>query len=206
VFFKELVARLCREYSKSGKRKKNLEELAKQIIGAKAFKLHEVHGIRWVASIRSVLAKVYRMLHLIVIDLGERAKVGFGGQARIMGTSDEMFIGATFTHPDKDVKYKVTAVATPSSTASDPPASDSAVAISLFHAKPALKKHGVDEIVVTKLQLLQWLGDSDDIEEWKECAKCKKIVFSERCEKCKAFSLWELKCQVQSERFVRRAI
>ena len=41
----------------------------KQIIGAKAFKLHGVHGIRWVASIRSVLAKVYRMLHLIVIDL-----------------------------------------------------------------------------------------------------------------------------------------
>ena len=114
-----------------------------------------------------------------------------------------MFIGVTFTHPDKEVKYKVTAVATPSSTASDPPASDSAVAISLFHAKPALKKHGVDEIVVTKLQLVQWLGDSDDIEEWKECAKCKKIVFSERCEKCKAFSLWELKCQVQSERFVR---
>jgi hypothetical protein len=36
VFFKELVARLCREYSKSGKRKKNLEELAKHIIGAKA--------------------------------------------------------------------------------------------------------------------------------------------------------------------------
>ncbi len=33
--------------------------------------------------------------------------------------------------------------------------------------------------------------------------KCKKIVFSDRCEKCKAFSLWELKCQVQSERFVR---
>jgi hypothetical protein len=114
-----------------------------------------------------------------------------------------MFIGATFTHPDKEVKYKVTAVATPSSTASDPPASDSAVAISLFHAKPALKKHGVDEIVVTKLQLVQWLGDSDDIEKWQECAKCKKIVFSERCEKCKAFSLWELKCQVQSERFVR---
>ncbi len=53
AFFKELVARLCREYSKSGKRKKNLEELAKQIIGAKAFKLH------------------------IVIDLSERAKVGF---------------------------------------------------------------------------------------------------------------------------------
>ena len=119
-----------------------------------------------------------------------------------MRTSDEMFIGVTFTHPDKEVKYKVTAVATPSSTASDPPASDSAVAISLFHAKPALKKHGVDEIVVTKLQLVQWLGDSDDIEKWQECAKCKKIVFSERCEKCK--SLWELKCQVQSERFVRK--
>ncbi len=27
-------------------------------------------------------------------------------------------------------------------------------------------------------------------------------MFSDRCEKCKAFSLWELKCQVQSERFV----
>ena len=52
-------------------------------------------------------------------------------------------------------------------------------------------------------QLVQWLGDSDDIEKWKEWAKCKKIVFSDRCEKCKAFSLWELKCQVQSERFVR---
>ena len=57
--------------------------------------------------------------------------------------------------------------------------------------------------MVTKLQLVQWLGDSDDIEKWQECAKCKKIVFSDCCEKCKAFSLWELKCQVQSERFVR---
>ena len=47
VVFKELIARLCREYSKSGKRKKNLEDLAKQITGAKAFKLHGVHGIRW---------------------------------------------------------------------------------------------------------------------------------------------------------------
>ena len=155
------------------------------------------------ASIRNVLAKVYRMLHLIVIDLDERAKFGFGGRARTMRTSDEMFIGVTFTHPDKEVKYKVTAITTPSGTASDPPASGSAVAISLFLAKPALKKDGVDEIVVTKLQLVQWLGDSDDIEKWQECAKCKKIVFSERCEKCKAFSLWELKCQVQSERFVR---
>ena len=71
-----------------------------------------------------------------------------------MCTSDEMFIGATFTHPDKNVKYKVTAIATPFGTASDSPASGSAVAISLFHAKPALKKHGVDEIVVTKLQLV----------------------------------------------------
>jgi hypothetical protein len=52
----------------------------------------------------------------------------------------------------------------------------------------------VDEIVVTKLQLVQWLGDSDDIEKWKEREKCKKIVFSDRCEKCKAFSLWKLKC------------
>ncbi len=52
---------------------------------------------------------------------------------------------------DKDVKYQVTAIATPSGTASNPPASGSAVAISLFHAKPALKKRGVDEIVVTKL-------------------------------------------------------
>jgi hypothetical protein len=43
-----------------------------------------------------------------------------------------------------------------------------------------------------KLQLVQWLGDSDVIEEWKECAKCKKIVFSDRCEKCKAFSLWDV--------------
>ncbi len=77
-----------------------------------------------------------------------------------MCTSDEMFIGATFTHPDKNVKYKVAAIATPSGTASDSPASGSAVAISLFHAKPALKKHGVDEIVVTELQLVQWLGDS----------------------------------------------
>ena len=98
----------------------------------------------------------------------------------------------------EDVKYKVTAIATPSGTASDPPASGSAVAISLFHAKPALKKHGVDEIVVTKLQLVQWLGDSDDIEKWKECAKCKKIVFSDRCEKCRAFSLWELNFFLES--------
>ena len=62
------------------------------------------------------------------------------------------------------------------SAASDPPASDSAVAISLFHAKPALKKHGVDEIVVTKLQLVQWLGDSDDIEKWKECEVQEDLV------------------------------
>ncbi len=87
MVFKELIARLCREYSKSGKCKKNLEDLAKQITGAKAFKLHGVHGIRWVASIRNVLAKVYRMLHLIVIDLDERAKFGFGLCAPLMKCS-----------------------------------------------------------------------------------------------------------------------
>ena len=68
-----------------------MKELADLIDGAKALKLHGVHGIRWVASIRNVLAKVYRMLHLIVIDLDERAKFGFGGRARTMRTSDEMF-------------------------------------------------------------------------------------------------------------------
>jgi hypothetical protein len=45
-----------------------------------------------------------------------------------MRTSDEMFIGANCTHPDKDVKYKVTAIANPSGTASDSPAFDSVVA------------------------------------------------------------------------------
>ena len=73
LIFIDLVGRLCREYSKSGKRKAHMKELA--------LKLHGVHGIRWVASIRNVLAKIFRMLPLILADLDMRAYDLFGTQA-----------------------------------------------------------------------------------------------------------------------------
>ena len=40
--------------------------------------MHGIHGIRWVASMRNILAKVYKMLHIIVMDLDIRAKEKFG--------------------------------------------------------------------------------------------------------------------------------
>ena len=42
------------------------------------YKLRGIHGIRWVASMRNILAKVYKMLHIIVMDLDIRAKEKFG--------------------------------------------------------------------------------------------------------------------------------
>lgn len=185
LIFIDLVGRLCREYSKSGKRKAHMEELANLIDGAKALKLHGVHGIRWVASIRNVLAKIFRMLPLILADLDMRANDLFGTRALSMPTSNEMFINILFTPAEKTFQYRVTGITTDG-----------------FKAKPALTKHGVEEVTVSKMDLVRSLSGGASILRWKECAKCTRLTLSERCGKCRGFSLMELKMQVQSERFV----
>lgn len=65
-------------------------------MNTKALKLHGVHGIRWVASIRNVLVKIFRMPPLILAALDMRANELFGTQAFSMLTSNEMLINVIF--------------------------------------------------------------------------------------------------------------
>ena len=55
-----------------------------------------IHGIRWVASMRNILAKVHKMLHIIVLDLDIRTKEKLGcalcTASHTMHTADKMFI------------------------------------------------------------------------------------------------------------------
>jgi hypothetical protein len=141
-----------------------------------------------VASIRNVLAKIFRMLPLILADLDMRANELFGTQALSMLTSNEMFINVLFTPEEKTFQYRVTSITTGG-----------------FKAKPALTKHGLEEVMVSKVDLVRSLsgGASGSILRWKECAKCTRLTLSERCGKCRGFSLMQLKMQVQSERLVR---
>ena len=56
--------------------------------------------------------------------------------------------------------------------------------------------------MVSKVDLVRSLSGGASILRWKECAKCTRLTLSERCGKCRGFSLMQLKMQVQSERFV----
>ncbi len=78
------------------------------------------------ASIRNVLAKIFRMLPLILADLDMRANELFGTQGLSMLTSNEMFINVLFTPEEKTFQYRVTSITTGG-----------------FKAKPALTKHGL---------------------------------------------------------------
>ncbi len=78
-----------------------------------------------------------------------------------------------------------------------------------FKAKPALTKHGLEEVVplASKVDLVRSLsGDSDaSILRLKECAKfmhAPERAGSARRGKCRGFSLMQLKMQVQSDRLV----
>ena len=97
ILFREIISQIIAQYQLSGKRKHALEELAKLLDGF-VYKLRGIHGIRWVASMRDILAKVYKMLHIIVMDLDMRAKEKFGASAasHTMHTEDEMFVGVQF--------------------------------------------------------------------------------------------------------------
>jgi hypothetical protein len=118
-----------------------------------------------------VLAKIFRMLPLILADLDMRA--------------NEMFINVLFTPEEKTFQYRVTSITTGG-----------------FKAKPALTKHGLEEVVASKVDLVRSLSGDASILRLKECAKCTRLTLSERCGKCRGFSLMQLKMQVQSERFV----
>jgi hypothetical protein len=58
-----------------------------------------------------VLAKIFRMLPLILADLDMRANELFGTQALSMLTSNEMFINVLFTPEEKTFQYRVTSAA-----------------------------------------------------------------------------------------------
>jgi hypothetical protein len=96
-----------------------------------------------------------------------------------------MFINVLFTPEEKTFQYRVTSITTGG-----------------FKAKPALTKHGLEEVMVSKVDLVRSLSGGASILRWKECAKCTRLTLSERCGKCRGLSLMQLKMQVQSERFV----
>ena len=106
ILFRELISQIIAQYQLSGKRKHALEELA-QLLDGFVYKLRGIHGIRWVASMRNILAKVYKMLHIIVLDLDMRAKEKFGCASHTMHTADEMFMGVQFKPVGETRKYRV---------------------------------------------------------------------------------------------------
>ena len=90
-----------------------------------------------------MLAKIFRMLPLILADLDMRA--------------NEMFINVLFTPEEKTFQYRVTSITTGG-----------------FKAKPALTKHGLEEVMVSKVDLVRSLSGGASILRWKECAKCTR--------------------------------
>jgi hypothetical protein len=91
-----------------------------------------------------VLAKIFRMLPLILVDLDMRAS--------------EMFINVLFTPEEKTFQYRVTSITTGG-----------------FKAKPALTKHGLEEVVASKVDLVRSLSGDASILRLKECAKCMRL-------------------------------
>jgi hypothetical protein len=90
-----------------------------------------------------VLAKIFRMLPLILADLDMRA--------------NEMFINVLFTPEEKTFQYRVTSITTGGFN---------------LKAKPALTKHGLKEVMASKVDLVRSLSGDASILRWKECAKC----------------------------------
>jgi len=75
-----------------------------------------------------------------------------------MLTSNEMFINVLFTPEAKTFQYRVTSITTGG-----------------FKAKPALTKHGLEEVMVSKVDLVRSLSGGTSILRWKECAKCTRL-------------------------------
>ena len=111
ILFREIISQIIAQYQLSGKRKHALEELA-QLLNGFVYKLRGIHGIRWVASMRNILAKVFKMLHIIVMDLDTRAKEKFGCAAHTIHTANEMFFGVQFKRDGERHKYRVSGTVT----------------------------------------------------------------------------------------------
>jgi hypothetical protein len=186
ILFREIISQIIAQYQLSGKRKHALEELA-QLLDGFVYKLRGIHGIRWVASMRNILAKVYKMLHIIVLDLDMRAKEKFGCASHTMHTADEMFMGVQFKPVGETRKYRVSGTV---------PTNDSS-SMTLFKAT-ALR--GDQTCEISKVELLDLLGNC--IEQHEVCTKCAAATYSSRCDKCKGKYLWDLKLKLQSRRFV----
>jgi hypothetical protein len=61
---------------------------------------------------RNILAKVFKMLHIIVMDLDTRAKEKFGCAAHTIHTANEMFFGVQFKRDGERHKYRVSGTVT----------------------------------------------------------------------------------------------
>ena len=186
ILFREIISQIIAQYQLSGKRKHALEELAKLLDGF-VYKLRGIHGIRWVASMRNILAKVYKMLHIIVMDLDMRAKEKFGCASHTVHTADEMFIGVQFKPDGETRKYRV----------SETVPTNDASSLTLFKA---IALRGEQTIVISKVALLDVLGKCVEVHE--VCIKCAAATYSLRCDKCKGKYLWDLRLKLQSRRFV----
>ena len=186
ILFREIISQIIAQYQLSGKRKHALEELA-QLLNGFVYKLRGIHGIRWVASMRNILAKVYKMLHIIVMDLDIRAKEKFGCASHTIHTADEMFVGVQFKPNGETCKYRVSGTVP----------TDDASSLTRFKAT-ALR--GDKAIEISKVALLDVLGKCVELHE--VCTKCAAVTYSSRCDKCKGKYLWDLKLQLQSRRFV----
>ena len=138
------------------------------------YKMRGIHGTRWVASMRNILAKVYKMLHIILLDLDMRAKEKFGCASHTMHTADEMFMGVQFKPDGETRKYRVSGTV---------PTND-ASSMTLFQATTL---RGEQTIEIAKAALLDVLGKCVEVHE--VCTKCAAVTYSSRCDKCKGKSL-----------------
>jgi hypothetical protein len=97
-----------------------------------------------------VLAKIFRMLPLILADLDMRANELFGTQALSMLTSNETFINVHTLHAGgEDIPIPRTSITTGG-----------------VKAKPALTKHALEEVMVSNVDLVRSLSGGASILRW----------------------------------------
>ena len=154
------------------------------LCNSQIFNLGSIHGIRWVASIYRVLLKLWRMLHVVYLDLQTRGKGEFKSKQKTIKTAPEMFLRSQIIEDGK--KYRVDSIV----EASTP-------VMVRFKCK-ALRGDGAAEL--SKAELVDLLDAGSDIDTWKQC--CEGKTKDKTCAKCKGARMWELSLKISARRFI----
>lgn len=182
--FKRIVTDVISEYRRSGKKKFQLQQIAKLLDDADVLSLGSLNGIRWVASIHKLLLKLLRMLPIFIVDLQTRGKAIFGSQQKNIKTPPDQFIGSVFIENKK--KFRVIGVV----------AGQVSDAMTRFQCKAT---RGQDTTTLSKMELLAVLDDGCDIDTWEPCCVGGQLDI---CSRCRGSRLWELQLKLRSCRFL----